>query len=126
MAPDNISTLRKLKLAGDIATRGARRNRLISAGWNATRLSARHTAIVLRKLWLEVTGFVFMAFAVLGAVAGYRAYHAYLTHAPNSGQRVLAACLFTLAFAWFGVSSMWLSRRAPKSKTGAKMTGAKR
>lgn len=110
----NISTLRKIKLAGDIATRGVRRSRLVSAGWHATKLSARHTAVVLRKLWLEVTGFVFLAFAALGAAAGYRAWQAYQAHAPQAGQRVVAAGVFCVVFAWFGVSSMWLSRRHPK------------
>ena len=41
-------------------------------------------------------------------------YRAYLAHAPQSGQRMLAASLFTVAFAWFGVSSLWHSRRGPK------------
>jgi hypothetical protein len=65
---------------------------------------------VLYQLWLEITGFVFLAFAVVGVVATSKEYSAYRLAKAAPG-RVAAAALFTLVFAWFGVSSFWRARR---------------
>lgn len=66
---------------------------------------------VLHQLWLEVTGFTFLAIAGIGAIAGFREYAKYETgHAAGPGRLILAIC-FTASFTWFGLSSFWRVKR---------------
>jgi hypothetical protein len=93
-------------MAGQLFTEPAARGRV----WNAVRQGARATARsfghVAHVLWLEVTGAVFLSMAVFGAFALAREYEKYEAGHATAG-RVLVAVGFTLAFAWFGVSSFW-------------------
>jgi hypothetical protein len=59
-----------------------------------------------RQLWLELTGFVFLTLAGIGAVALAREYTLYHARQATPG-RVLVAIFFTGMFAWFGLSSFW-------------------
>jgi hypothetical protein len=72
---------------------------------------------VLHQLWLEVTGFTFLAMAAVGAMAVIREYGRYQSgHAAGPGRLVLAIC-FTLSFTWFGVSSFWrVNKRVSKQR----------
>jgi len=64
----------------------------------------------MSQLWLEVTGFVFVAFAAVGVVEFIKEYAAY--HAGRTaGSRLAAAAGFTVMFAWFGVTSFFKVRR---------------
>jgi hypothetical protein len=65
---------------------------------------------VLGQLWLEVTGFVFLALGAIGLIALFREYAKYHTGQAGSGRVVLAAC-FAGIFGWFGLSSFWRVRR---------------
>jgi hypothetical protein len=106
----NISTGRKLGIAARIAGQQVKRTRTYGAVVTGARTTFRHFTGVIGQLWLEVTGFVFVAFAVAGLVGTVREYGAH--HAGKvSGSRVAAAAGFTLMFAWFGVSSFLKSRR---------------
>jgi hypothetical protein len=61
-----------------------------------------------------VTGFMFLAIAAIGAMAGIREYGKYQAgHAAGPGRLALAIC-FTVSFAWFGVSSFWRVKRRAK------------
>src|ERR1700731_957380 len=82
----------------------SRTGRAVLAGIFAT---SRSFGKVLHQLWLEVTGFTFLAMAAVGAVAGIREYGKYQAgHATGPARLILAIC-FTISFAWFGVSSFW-------------------
>jgi hypothetical protein len=105
-----VSTVRKLTIIARIAAQHARRNRTIGAVVRAGRTTAVHLGRVLHQLWLEVTGFVFLFIAAIGAGAFFREYTKYQSGQTSSG-RVLLAIVFTLTFAWFGVSSFWRVRR---------------
>src|SRR6202047_1562640 len=104
-------TARKMKLIFRVAAnmvsnmvQRRRRGRAVLAG---TRAIARSFGRVLHQLWLEVTGFTFLAIAGIGAVAGMREYGKYQSgHAAGPGRLVLAVC-FTISFIWFGLSSFW-------------------
>ena len=72
----------------------------------AARATASQLGQVLGQLWLEVTGFVFLALAGIGVLAFIREYGKYHAGRVGSGRMVLAVC-FTLLFGWFGVSSFW-------------------
>jgi len=109
---------RKIKLiyraaANTVATgvQRSRRGRAVLAGTSAI---ARSFGRVLHQLWLEVTGFTFLAIAGIGALAGMREYGKYQSgHAAGPGRLVLAVC-FTVSFIWFGVSSFWRVKKRAK------------
>ncbi len=90
----------------------SRTGRAVLAGIRAT---AQSFGRVLHQLWLEVTGFMFLAMAGIGAIAGMREYGRYQSgHATGPGRLLLAVC-FTVSFAWFGISSFWRVKRRAKS-----------
>ncbi len=90
----------------------SRTGRALLAGIRAT---AQSFGRVLHQLWLEVTGFMFLAMAAFGAIAGMREYGRYQSgHAAGPGRLLLAVC-FTVSFAWFGLSSFWRVKRRAKS-----------
>jgi predicted tellurium resistance membrane protein TerC len=104
---------RILQAAGKIAAR-SRRGQAALSGMRAT---ARVFGRILHQLWLEVTGFTFLALAGIGALAGMREYGKYQAgHASGPGRLMLAIC-FTASFAWFGLSSFWrVNRKKAKAK----------
>ena len=105
----NISTGRKLGIAVRIAGQQVKRTRTYGAVVTGARTTLRHFTGVIGQLWLEVTGFVFVAFAVAGLVGTVREYGAYQAgKAHPSG--VAASAAFTLVFGWFGVSSFVRAR----------------
>jgi hypothetical protein len=86
--------------------------------------SARATASsfgqTLHQLWLEVTGFIFLAMAGLGAMAGFREYGRYQAgHSSGPARLILAVC-FTTSFAWFGLSSFWrVNKKKARARAGS-------
>jgi hypothetical protein len=90
----------------------SRTGRAVLAGVLAT---SRSFGKVLHQLWLEVTGFTFLAMAAVGAMAGVREFERYQSGHATGPARLLLAICFTLSFAWFGVSSFWRIRRKVKS-----------
>lgn len=106
----NVSTARKLTILARVAAQQAGRTRTFGAVLKAARASAVHFASVLHQLWLEVTGFVFLFLAAIGALAFVRDFTKHPTGQISWG-RVLVAIVFTLTFAWFGLSSFWRVRR---------------
>jgi len=106
----NASTARKLGIVARVASQQVRRSRTFGAVWNAVRATASRFGHVLGQLWLEVTGFVFLALAGIGALAFFREYFKYTAGRTGSGRVVLAVC-FTFMFGWFGLSSFWRIRK---------------
>jgi hypothetical protein len=88
----------------------SRTGRALLAG---IRASAHSLGRVLRQLWLEVTGFTFLAIAGIGAMAGMREYGKYQSGRAGPGRLLLAVC-FTVSFTWFGLSSFWRVKRKAK------------
>src|SRR5450631_3198670 len=108
-------TARKIVLIYRVATNMAARSRVGSALLAAIRATARSFGRVLHQLWLEVTGFTFLAMAGVGAMAGVREYGKYQSgHAAGPGRLLLAVC-FTVSFTWFGLSSFWRVKKRAKS-----------
>ncbi len=96
-----------------VAGRKAGENRWARAFYRGGSTFLGSVGHVLRALWLEVTGFLFLVLAVIGAGATVREYHRYLagTAARN---RVVLGIVFTLLFVYFGVESFWRARRKAK------------
>jgi len=109
-AVSKVSALRKLGIVARVAGQQAGRNRTISAVMGAVRTTGRSFGRAAHQLWLEVTGAVFLAMAAFGAAAGVREYLKYSAGQATASRVAIAAC-FTLAFAWFGLSSFWKVRR---------------
>jgi hypothetical protein len=108
-------TVTKIKLFYRAAVNLVERSRRGRAALAAVRATGRSFGRVLHQLWLEVTGFTFLAMAAVGAMAGVREYGKYESgHATGPGRLLLAIC-FTVSFGWFGLSSFWRVRRKIKS-----------
>lgn len=105
-----VSTARKMGIAARLAGQQARKTRVYRAVSAAGRATLGHLSEVLGQLWLEVTGFVFLALAGIGLLAFIREYGKYHAGRAGSGRTILAAC-FMVLFGWFGVSSFWRIRR---------------
>jgi len=105
-----VSTARKLGIATRIAGQQVGRTRTFGAIKRAVRTAAAHLHAVLGQLWLEVTGFVFLALAGIGLLAFLREYNKFHSGRAGSGRVIVAVC-FTLLFGWFGLSSFWRVRK---------------
>jgi hypothetical protein len=108
-----LSNARKLGILARIATQRAERNRTIGAALKAVRITGGHFGHVLSLLWLEVTGFVFLAIGVIAGSACYREYVHYRSGQIGMSRTILAGVI-ALMFAWFGISSFWRVRRKRK------------
>jgi hypothetical protein len=111
----NLSTARKAGIVLRVVAQHARRNRILSGVIHACRITAGHFARILHQLWLEVTGLVFLALAVVGALAFAREYMKHQAGNGSFSRAGLAIC-FTLLFGWFGVSSFWRVRKKRVSR----------
>jgi phage shock protein PspC (stress-responsive transcriptional regulator) len=63
-----------------------------------------------KVLWLEITGFLFLWFGLVGGVACWHEYHAYTAGKVGPGRAAVAG-LFAFLFIYFGVSSFWSARK---------------
>ena len=102
MTMSPLSNARKFGIAARVAGRQVRATRTFGAVMKAGRMTAARWGRVLGQLWLEVTGFVFLALAAVGGLAFWREW---VKHS-GTGRLVLAAA-FTVLFGWFGASSFW-------------------
>ena len=105
-----VSALRKLGLASRIVRDQAGRSRTVSAVVSAVTTTARSFGHAAHLLWLEVTGLLFLVMALGFAGASWKEYGQYHAGHVSSGRLAIAIC-FTVAFAWFGLSSFWRVRR---------------
>lgn len=85
-------------------------NRFVRAVYRAGSVTVRSTARVLHILWLEVTGLFFLVLAFVCGAAAVREHHRQLAGTGSAGKTVLAWAIAVM-FAYFGVSSIWRSRR---------------
>jgi hypothetical protein len=109
-----ISLTRKLRILAQVAGRQAGGSRTLSAVMHAGGVTLRSFGRVLHQLWLEVTGFVFLALAGIGGIALSREYMKYQAGREGPG-RVALALAFCLTFGYFGLSSFWRVRRKRQS-----------
>jgi hypothetical protein len=104
-----VSTWRKVGAVARVASEQAGRSRTLSAVMSAARTTARSFGHVMHQLWLEVTGVVFLIMSLSFGGAAWKEYAKY--HAGQVGPgRAGVAMLFSVTFAWFGLSSFWRVR----------------
>jgi hypothetical protein len=110
-----VEAAKKLAFIVRVALRNIRRTRTGAALIQGFEATARSFGKILHQLWLEVTGFTFLAIAAIGAITGFREYGKFQSgHTSGPGRLILAIC-FTASFAWFGLSSFWRVRRRKKA-----------
>ena len=109
------STARKLGVAGKVLAQQVGRSRTGSAVLKGIVATARSFGRVLHQLWLEVTGFTFLAIAGIGAISGFREYGKFQARQVAGPGRLILAICFTISFAWFGLTSFWRVRRRRKA-----------
>jgi hypothetical protein len=100
----------KLGTAARVAGRQVQKTRWWRAAWGACSVVGSSFGRVLHQLWLQLTGVLFLAFAIVGGLAFAREYQAWAA-GKMGPERALLALAFTLLFAWFGVSSFWRAVR---------------
>jgi hypothetical protein len=105
-----VFTFRNLGIATRVAANQVKRSQGANALWSGIRAWAAHIGHVLHQLWLEVTGFIFLAIAGIGAIGIVREYVKYEAGKSTYGRIGMAVC-FTLLFTWFGLTSFWRLRR---------------
>ena len=105
-----LSATRKLGIAARVAYQQVGRTRAFRSIIGAGRATAGHFGRVLGQLWLEVTGFVFLALAGIGAIAFFREYMKFRAGTAVGSRMGIAVC-FTVLFGWFGLSSFWRVRK---------------
>ena len=84
----------------------------VSLGKWALRLGLHHFSgviLVLRRIWLEVTGAIFLALAAFGIPAAIREWR--LLDSGSSVLRLVTTILFIAMMAGFGIYSFWKSHR---------------
>ncbi len=85
-------------------------NRLARALYRAGSVTVQNTARVLHILWLEVTGLFFLVLAFVCGAAAVREHHRQLAGTGSAGKMMLAWALAAM-FGYFGVNSIWRSKR---------------
>lgn len=98
-------SVKRLGLFLRVAAQQLARSRTGDAVLKGVRATASSISRTLHQLWLEVTGFTFLAIAVIGAISGFREYGKYHAGLEAGPGRLLLTVCFTLAFGWFGLSS---------------------
>jgi len=98
---------KKLGVILGVALQQVRQSRIGAALIGGVETTACSFGRVFHQLFLEVTGFTFLAIAAIGAVSGVREYGKYHAGREVSPGRLILAMAFTLSFAWFGLNSFW-------------------
>jgi hypothetical protein len=70
----------------------------------------QHALRVLRALFLQVTGLLFLLMASVAVVPALRLYRGYKAGAQGP-QKLVCTLAFLAIFAYFGLSSFWRARR---------------
>lgn len=76
---------------------------------------------ILRQLFHEVTGVLFLALALVGVAACWREWLIYRRAVEPELFRMIAAALFTLLMFWFGVTSFLRARRLNRAPRDARV-----
>jgi hypothetical protein len=106
---------RKLGVIVRVAWQQLRRSRTGSAVIRGFETTARSFGRVLHQLFLEVTGFTFLAIAGIGGITAFREYAKFHAGQVVGPGRLALAIAFTFSFTWFGLSSFWRLRRRKKA-----------
>jgi hypothetical protein len=97
-------TVQLARAAGRFTGDKALRKRVVRAGISGVAATMESVGRVLRKLWHEITGFLFICLAVIGGAEVWRKWETHET------QKLAVAAVFAVMFLYFGVSSFWRAK----------------
>ena len=107
ITPGNLGA--QLGTAVRVLSDPGKQKRLLNGLWAGSKSFLGHFSHVARILWLQITGFIFLCFAVIGGGAFFREYRLYSAGKIPAVKPILALC-FTLIFVYFGLNSFWRTR----------------
>ena len=88
------------------------RNRLGYAIFSGVKAAVTSFGRTFYILWLEMTGFIFAVFTVMGGSAAFKEFRA---HAWTTDPRRFWTTLgFTIVCLWFTITSFWKAKRTKK------------
>lgn len=99
-----------LKALGKMAGRHVANDRVMNAGIQAAKVTAKAAARTTHILFLQMTGLFFTGFALTGAGAAVREYRLYAAGKIGPGKAILAA-VFAAVFLYFAVSSFMKAKK---------------
>ncbi len=97
-------TAQLARAAGRFSSDKALRKRVLRAGVSGAAATLKSVGRVLRRLWHETTGFLFICLAVIGGAEVLRKWETHET------QKLAVAAAFSVMFLYFGVSSFWRAK----------------
>lgn len=111
-----IRTIQKAQAVGRVLWKLSNRHYAVRGSVAGAKAVAKATARTTRILLLEVTGFFFAVFALMGFAAAWREWskmQAGQTAIPTS--HIVVALAFTAVFIYFSANSFWRARREGKA-----------
>lgn len=115
-----IGKLQRAQAVGRVLWRLSNRHYAVRGGVAAAKSVGKATARTTRILVLEITGFFFAVFALMGFAAAWRQWERIQSgqsSAPVS--HVIVTLAFTATFIYFSASSFWRARRCAADKANA-------
>jgi hypothetical protein len=107
ITPGNLGA--QLGSAVRVLSDPGKQKRLLNGLWAGSKSFLGHLSHVAPILWLQITGFVFLCFAIFFGGAFVREYRLYSAGNIGPGKSILAF-FFALIFIYFGLNSFWRTR----------------
>lgn len=87
------------------------RHRAVRGGVAAAKSAGKSAARATRVLVLEITGFFFAVFALMGLGAAWRQWSRLQSGEPAASSHMAIALTFSAVFIYFSATSFWKARR---------------
>ena len=114
-----IRTLHKAQAVGRVLWKLGNRHYAVRGGVAAAKTVGKATARATRILVLEITGFFFAVFALMGGAAAWKQWDKIRSgQSSTTGSHIAVALAFTAVFIYFSANSFWRARRAKEERNG--------
>jgi hypothetical protein len=107
--------MQRAQAVGRVLWRLGSRHNAVRGGVAAAKSVGKATAQASRVLLLEITGFFFAVFALMGGAAAWRQWNRMHSGQASSPEHIAVALAFTAVFLYFSASSFWRARRTRES-----------
>ena len=108
----NIRSIQRAHAVGRVLWKLGNRHRAVRGGVAAAKSAGKAAARATRVLLLEITGFFFAVFALMGLGAAWQQWSRLQSGEPAaSPSRMAIALTFSAVFIYFSATSFWKARR---------------
>ena len=115
-----IRTIQKAQAVGRVLWRLSNRHHAVRGGVSAAKTVGKAAARATRILLLEITGFFFAVFALMGFAAACRQWNKIQSgQSAAPASHIVVALAFTAVFVYFSANSFWRARRDAKAREGS-------